>query len=64
MENISVTLEIETHFLKKIKNIAHMERRTFPDQTARCLEKGICILEIQQNMRKPGAGPSASGKIP
>jgi hypothetical protein len=64
MEDIPVLLEMEPRFLKKIKTMAQQERRTIPDQTAHYLEKGVCILEIQQNMGKTSVGPSMPGKIP
>jgi hypothetical protein len=46
MEDISVTLEVNERYLDRLKALAGMEGRTFPEQTALLLEKGVSIAEI------------------
>jgi hypothetical protein len=49
MKYVSVTLELEPQFLRKIEALAKTDRRATFDQAAFLFEKGVRIFEMQQH---------------
>ena len=51
MNELTITLDLDTALLKQVQGLAKDDRRTLEDEAACLLEKGISICEIENNIK-------------
>ena len=51
IENVKVTFELDSNLLKRIQALAEDEKRSFKDEAAYLLEKGISVSEAETEQK-------------